>query len=199
MAKRINSWIGKRVYAHHPRGIPHITGTVVKAANEEGRGVVLTLNNGASIVPRDVFKFDPIPDFYVSTYCNFAHNMKTGAPIKHECRHIPPAALRLEREGCFTEDVAVMQGRHPCVDCSEYAPQGAERCEHHARLTGHDGVRYDVGYRVELHPGTDLWMRGARFGTVDSVSLTPNDRVKVRLDKLPGTVFAGTEDTFRKA
>lgn len=64
-------------------------------------------------------------------------------------------------------------------------------------LIGYDGVPYGVGDRVELHPGTDLWMRGARFGEVVRVSLTPVDRVRVTLDKLPGRVFGGSADTFR--
>lgn len=34
--------------------------------------------------------------------------------------------------------------------------------------------------RVQLHPGTDLWMRGARFGTV--VKVGRNKRVQVLLD-----------------
>jgi len=63
--------------------------------------------------------------------------------------------------------------------------------------TGYDGTEYNVGDRVELHPGTDLWMRGARYGTVVGMSLTPNDRVKVEVDKLPGRKFSGSEDTFR--
>jgi hypothetical protein len=62
---------------------------------------------------------------------------------------------------------------------------------------GYDGNGYTVGDRVELHPGTDLWMRGARYGTVVRLSLTPKDRVHVKLDKLPSRIFAGTEDTFR--
>lgn len=62
---------------------------------------------------------------------------------------------------------------------------------------GYDGNGYDIGDRVELHPGTDLWMRGVRYGQVVGSSFTPNDRVKVKLDKLPGT-FAGSEDTFRR-
>ena len=65
-------------------------------------------------------------------------------------------------------------------------------------LVGYDGVSYTVGDRVEIHPGTDLWMMGARFGTVNRVSLTPKDRVHVELDKLPGRTFAGSEDTFRR-
>jgi hypothetical protein len=39
--------------------------------------------------------------FYVSTYCNFAHDVATGKPIEHECRVIPPAALKLEMEGDY--------------------------------------------------------------------------------------------------
>lgn len=63
---------------------------------------------------------------------------------------------------------------------------------------GYDGNGYTIGDRVELHPSTDLWMRGARFGTVIGSSLTPNDRVKVELDKLPARKFSGSEDTFRR-
>jgi hypothetical protein len=65
-------------------------------------------------------------------------------------------------------------------------------------MTGYDGKDYKVGDRVELHPGTDLWMQGARYGTVKRTSLTPKDRVHVELDKIPGRIFAGSEDTFRR-
>lgn len=65
-------------------------------------------------------------------------------------------------------------------------------------MIGFDGKRYSLGDRVEIHPSTDLWMRGARFGTVVGTSLTSKDRVHVELDKVPGRKFAGTEDTFRK-
>lgn len=64
-------------------------------------------------------------------------------------------------------------------------------------LKGYDGRTYAVGDRVEISPHTDAWMRGARFGEVVRTSLTPNDRVHVKLDKLPGIV-AGTEDTFKR-
>ena len=63
-------------------------------------------------------------------------------------------------------------------------------------LYGYDGVSYALGDRVEIHPGTDYWMRGARYGTVVRVSLTPKDRVHVQLDKVAGAI-AGTADTFR--
>lgn len=48
-----------------------------------------------------------------------------------------------------------------------------------------------------MHPACDLWMRGARFGTVVGSSLTERDRVKVRLDAFPNRTFSGSEDTFR--
>lgn len=37
-----------------------------------------------------------------------------------------------------------------------------------------------IGKRVALHPATDLWMRGARYGTVSGHA--PNNRVIVRTD-----------------
>lgn len=64
-------------------------------------------------------------------------------------------------------------------------------------LVGYDGVAYKVGDRVELHPGCDLWARGARFGVVVGTSLTDRDRVKVTLDKRPKVVFTGPADRFR--
>ena len=65
-------------------------------------------------------------------------------------------------------------------------------------MTGYDGNEYEIGDRVEIHPATDLWMRGARYGEVVGASLTPTDRVKVQMDKIPGRTFSGSEDTFRK-
>lgn len=66
-----------------------------------------------------------------------------------------------------------------------------------ATVYGYDGNGYTVGDRVELHPGTDLWMRGARFGQVVRISCTPRDRVRVTLDAMPGRMFSGSADTFR--
>jgi hypothetical protein len=36
--------------------------------------------------------------FYVTTFCNFAHSLKTGRPIDHECYIIPPKLLKMEME-----------------------------------------------------------------------------------------------------
>lgn len=47
------------------------------------------------------------------------------------------------------------------------------------------------GKRVELHPGCDLWMRGARFGEITNVSADGVVSVKMdhkqvkRIQKLP--------------
>lgn len=49
---------------------------------------------------------------------------------------------------------------------------------------------YSAGMRVELHPGTGLWMAGARFGEVTSVG---REYVRVQLDKLP----AGSVRSFK--
>jgi hypothetical protein len=42
------------------------------------------------------------------------------------------------------------------------------------------GDKLSVGDRVELHPSLDLWMMGARFGTVERCS--GNTTAVVRLD-----------------
>jgi hypothetical protein len=64
---------------------------------------------------------------------------------------------------------------------------------------GYDGSWFKAGDRVELHPGTDLWMRGARYGIVTRISLTRQDAVRVTLDARPnGGPFGGPADRFRK-
>ncbi len=51
--------------------------------------------------------------FYVTTYCNFAHRLADGKPIRHECRIIPPKALELERAGDTAGAIAVLQSAAP--------------------------------------------------------------------------------------
>jgi hypothetical protein len=55
-------------------------------------------------------------------------------------------------------------------------------------------AKLQVGKRIELHPGTDLWMRGARFGTV--LSITPKGLYRVKLDKWP-KVIAVPQDRLK--
>jgi hypothetical protein len=44
---------------------------------------------------------------------------------------------------------------------------------------GYDGQTINVGDRVELHPATDAWMQGDRFGIATRIT----DRVHIRMDK----------------
>lgn len=53
---------------------------------------------------------------------------------------------------------------------------------------------FQPGDRVELHPGCDLWMRGARYGTVKR--LLSVGRVRVQLDKV-GTPVTSTVQSLR--
>lgn len=52
------------------------------------------------------------------------------------------------------------------------------------------GTLPERGDRIEMHPATDLFMRGARYGTVTGFSLTPFDRIHFTLDKTGETVWA---------
>jgi hypothetical protein len=65
-------------------------------------------------------------------------------------------------------------------------------------MIGYDGVAFGIGDRVELHPGCDLWMAGAKFGEVVGLSLTANDRVRVRLDRTGRKVWGCPADRLRK-
>ena len=56
---------------------------------------------------------------------------------------------------------------------------------------------FTLGDRVKLHPATDLWARGARYGAV--VAYTPGTptrraRVRVKLDRWPRPVTLAAED-----
>lgn len=49
-----------------------------------------------------------VRELYPSTYCNQAHYLDNGRPYKHECRIIPPAALRAERAGDTSKAIELM-------------------------------------------------------------------------------------------
>lgn len=68
----------------------------------------------------------------------------------------------------------------------------------HGCAYGYDGLGYDIGDRIEIHPGTDLWMRGARYGVVIGRSGTSEDAVRVTLDMCGARVFSGPTDRFRR-
>lgn len=48
---------------------------------------------------------------YCSTYCNQGHDLKTGRPVNHECRTIPPKALQAERNGDFELAIRLMEDK----------------------------------------------------------------------------------------
>ena len=57
-------------------------------------------------------------------------------------------------------------------------------------------AKWSPGHRVEIHPGCDMWMRGARFGTVTSVR---GNVCYIKLDKLPRRRLQLTTDRLRPA
>ncbi len=63
-------------------------------------------------------------------------------------------------------------------------------------------MRYHKGDRVELHPATDWWMMGARYGDVRGhVKLTLNGEAvmyRVKLDHKLGIIHVAEQDILRK-
>lgn len=45
---------------------------------------------------------------YTTSYCNKAHRVSDGKPVLHECRVIPPEALRAEMQGDIDEAVSII-------------------------------------------------------------------------------------------
>lgn len=46
--------------------------------------------------------------FYVTTFCNHAHRLEDGKPIRHECYVLPTAALHAEKDGKLGEAVELL-------------------------------------------------------------------------------------------
>jgi hypothetical protein len=61
----------------------------------------------------------------------------------------------------------------------------------------YEGKPIRVGDRIELHPGCDLWMRGARFGTIERPSVAVADAWHVRLDNVPKRILTFKSDRLR--
>lgn len=49
--------------------------------------------------------------FFVTSFCNFAHRLSDGKPIKHECWILNPAALQAEREGDYEKAREILTGK----------------------------------------------------------------------------------------
>lgn len=52
---------------------------------------------------------------YCTTYCNFGHYVKTGRPVGHECRIIPPKALKAEMEGDYNTAIEILSSTRAVV------------------------------------------------------------------------------------
>jgi hypothetical protein len=52
-------------------------------------------------------------EFYCTTYCNKAHRVRDGKPVKHECSILPPAALRAEINGDYEQACAILVEASP--------------------------------------------------------------------------------------
>jgi hypothetical protein len=113
------------------------------------------------------------PKIYCTSYCNFGHNMKTGRPIGHECRVIPPAALRAERAGDYGEAQRILStGKRSSLrrNGSAYFFQGspavAEQKIHQIRAAGGSDLkatkRYDGIWTVTFN--ADAAAQNALFG-----------------------------------
>ncbi len=52
---------------------------------------------------------------YVTTYCNFAHDLADGKPVAHECYVLPPKALAAERQDNFALAITIIQQAKPLL------------------------------------------------------------------------------------
>lgn len=50
---------------------------------------------------------------YCTSYCNKAHRVEDGKPVRHECHVLPPAAIRLEMDGDVAGAVEAIQRAKP--------------------------------------------------------------------------------------
>ena len=50
---------------------------------------------------RDTFK----GKYYATSFCNFAHRLKDGMPVNHECYVLIPSALQAEMRGDYTPNI----------------------------------------------------------------------------------------------
>lgn len=54
-----------------------------------------------------------MPLFYVTTFCNFAHRLKDGKPIEHECHILPVDALKAEMADDVDEAMNIIDNNRP--------------------------------------------------------------------------------------
>ena len=63
---------------------------------------------------------------YLTSYCNKQHRLSDGKPVEHECRIIPPGALKAERSGDCAAAVEILER---CPACGLVVPEGHQICD----------------------------------------------------------------------
>ncbi len=76
------------------------TATIVAYASEHARGV----DGPATEAVKVAKSFPPAlvksrRQIFGTSFCNHGHDVKTGRPVAHKCRTLPPSALRAEMRG----------------------------------------------------------------------------------------------------
>jgi hypothetical protein len=88
--------------------------------------------------------------FYVTSFCNFAHSLKTGRPIGHECYILPPKGLQAERDGRIDDAIELFQKKGPIVR-GRSSPGGKRRS---SKGRGPQGPKIPRSWPVQpLRPG----------------------------------------------
>lgn len=123
-------------------------------------------------------------DFFITSYCNKAHNIYSGRPYKHECRILPPEALRAERNGDHAKAIEILTSAPP-----EFVNprQGVSK----DKLPSADTCR-ERGWEAGTLLGCPEWMKSPRkvveVRERDVILAAPKGS-KDRVRSFPKTVF----------
>lgn len=90
-----------------------------------------------------------------------------------------------------TRGLTIDDERHLCHSCAQHEVKDIEARGQHLRANAHASF---TGKRAQLHPGTDLWIRGARYGEV--VGVTGN-LYKIKLDTTGKVVKVKPTDVYQ--
>lgn len=90
-----------------------------------------------------------------------------------------------------TRGLTIDDDRHLCHSCAQHEVKDMKEEGQHLRSEAHASFK---GKRAQLHPGTDWWMRGARYGEV--VGVTGN-LYKIKLDATGKVVKVKPTDVYQ--
>lgn len=90
-----------------------------------------------------------------------------------------------------TRGLTIDDDRHLCHSCAQHEAKDMKEEGQHLRAEAHGSFK---GKRAQLHPGTDWWMRGARYGEV--VGVTGN-LYKIKLDATGKVVKVKPTDVYQ--